>query len=286
MTSNGEISVGPAGLCAESFGDAGDPATLLIHGAAQSLVAWPVGFCERLAAGGRLVIRYDARDAGRSSASPAGAPTHDVDDEIADAVAVLDAYDVEAAQIVGMSGGAAVAQLVTLDHPERVSSLVLTGSTPGIPGSGSPELPGPTDEIAATFGDPAAEPDWGDRDAAIAYLVEAERPYVARFDEAEMRAYAELSFDRATDLAAQMTNPFLVDSGESWRGRLGEIRAPTLVIHGAQDPVFPPAHGEALAREIPGAELLLLDGVSHEIFPPYTWDVVVPRMLEVGRPLG
>lgn len=94
-------------------------------------------------------------------------------------------------------------------------------------------------------------------------------------------------FDRATNLASNLTNPFVIEFGENWRRRLDEVTAPTLVIHGEADPMSPLEHGRALAREIPGAELVVLGGVGHEYPPARKWDVVVPAILrhtEGARP--
>jgi pimeloyl-ACP methyl ester carboxylesterase len=85
--------------------------------------------------------------------------------------------------------------------------------------------------------------------------------------------------DRAIDIRASATKPFEVDPGAPWRQRLGDIAVPTLVVHGGQDPMFPPEHGRALAAEIPDAELLILDRMGHEHLPPATWDLVVPAIL-------
>ena len=94
------------------------------------------------------------------------------------------------------------------------------------------------------------------------------------------RALAERVADRSTDIAA-LTNAFLVQPGPPWRPRLGEIAVPTLIAHGTDDPVFPYAHAEALAAEIPGAELLALEHTGHEYFPPHTWDTVVPAIIRL-----
>jgi pimeloyl-ACP methyl ester carboxylesterase len=131
-------------------------------------------------------------------------------------------------------------------------------------------------------GAPKYTGDWSDRDAVIDYLVEDERVYAARsrpFDEAARRELAGRIFDRSIDLAASMTNHFVLDGGESCRERLGEIRVPTLVLHGAEDPFVPIGHGRALAGEIPGARLVTLEQTGHEL-PRATWDVVVPAILE------
>jgi pimeloyl-ACP methyl ester carboxylesterase len=283
MPSAGEriIRANGVDLCVETFGATEDLAILLIHGVASSMLSWDEALCERLAARGRLVIRYDLRDAGRSVAYPAGAPEYVSRDLVADAVGILDALGVARAHVVGMSGGAAVAQLLALDHADRVASLTLASSTP-FDGGSHGDLPSMSPELAATFEHPPPEPDWTDREAVIDHLVEAERPYAARsrpFDEARARALAARVVARTTDVAASLANPLLVDTGDPWRERLGEVRAPTLVVHGTEDPLLPFGHAEALAREIPGAELLALEQMGHEHFPPHTWDVVVPALL-------
>jgi pimeloyl-ACP methyl ester carboxylesterase len=268
------VEVNGIELCAEVFGDAGDPVVLLIHGTGSSMLSWDQELCERLAAGRRLVIRYDARDAGRSTTSPLGAPPYTLRHLVADAIGLLDHFGASRGHLVGMSGGAAVAQLAALDHPSRVATLTLASSTPGIPGAETGDLPAPTVRFPAI-----SEPDWSNRAAVVEYLVEVERPYAAHFDEAATRALAERAVDRTADLRASTMNPFEVDPGAPWRQRLHEISVPTLVVHGRQDPMFPPAHARALSAEIPGAELLLLDDMGHEHVPPKTWDVVVPAIL-------
>jgi pimeloyl-ACP methyl ester carboxylesterase len=270
-------------LCLELFGDPADPVVLLIHGAGHSLVAWDEDFVGRLVAGGRQVIRYDSRDAGRSTGYPAGSPAYGLGDLVADAAGLLDALDIAAAHVVGMSQGAAVAQLLALDHADRVASLTLASATPGGPGHHHPDLPAMSPEIQEFFANEPVQPDWSDRAAVIDYLVEAERPFAARsrpFDTDGMRAAAERVVERTTDIAAQLTNPYLIDAGEPWRGRLGQVVAPTLVLHGTEDPLFPIGHGRALAAEIPGARFTPVEQAGHEVFPHHQWDVVIPAILD------
>ena len=199
---------------------------------------------------------------------------------VADAAALIDALGIAPAHVMGLSGGGVTAQQLALDHPDRVASLILTSTTPALPGTDGSDLPGPTPEIAATFSDEGGEPDWADRDAVVDYLVEAERPYMhpANFDEEAMRELAGRVVDRTHNVAAMLTNPYLVDT-DPWRQRLGELRVPALVIHGEDDPMFPLDHGRALEREIPDAELLVLERTGHEYPPAHTWDVVVPAIL-------
>jgi pimeloyl-ACP methyl ester carboxylesterase len=276
------VQVNGVGLCVETFGDPADPAILLIHGAGSSMLSWDEELCERLVAGRRFVIRYDSRDAGRSVTYEPGTPKYTLRDLVADAAGLIDSFGSASAHLVGMSTGAAVAQLMALDHPDRVASLTLASSTPGIPGQETRDLPGISEELKAFFRHELPQPDWADRAAVIDYLVEAERPYAARlrpFDEAAMSDLAGRVFDRSVNIEANLTNPFIVDPGDPWRQRLGQVAAATLVVHGTEDPLFPYGHARALAKEIPGAELLALEQTGHEYFPRATWGQVVPAIL-------
>jgi pimeloyl-ACP methyl ester carboxylesterase len=272
-------------LCWQAFGDPADPPLVLLHGASDSMLAWREGFCDLLADGGRYVVRYDSRDAGRSTTYEPGAPQYAEGDLIADAAALIDALGLDRVHFAGLSGGGATAQVLAIEHPEKLASLVLLSTTPGEPGRDTADLPGMDPRLESVFSDEGPEPDWADREAVVDYLVEAERPFAGSggFDAEAQREYAERVFTRTASLAAQTTNPFLVES-EPWRERLGEIAAPTLVIHGSDDPLFPLPHGEALAREIPGAELLVLEGVGHEYPPPRTWDTVAAAILRHTAP--
>lgn len=264
-------------LCTQTFGDPESPAILLIAGAASSMDWWEDEFCERLASGPRFVVRYDLRDTGQSVSYEPGAPPYGGLDLVLDAVGVLDALRVARAHVVGISMGGGIAQHLALDHADRVASLTLIASSPG-----GPDLPPMSDELRARFDEPLPEPDWSDRQAVVDYLVEDSRPFAGTlpFDEEEMRALAGRVFDRTVNLAATMTNHWILEGGEPLRPRLGEISAPTLVLHGAEDPLFPSGHGEALAAEIPGARLLPLEGVGHEMPPRPVWDQVVAAILE------
>jgi pimeloyl-ACP methyl ester carboxylesterase len=258
-------------LCVEVQGT-GQP-LVLVHGAGCGLVAWPDGLVALLARRHR-VLRYDARDQGRSTTWPVGEPGYTMSDVVADVPALMDDEGIDRAHLVGVSGGGVIAQLLALDHAERVASLTLISSTPGSDG-----LPGMSAELRTFFQGGTPEPDWADRDAVIDYLTELERPFQRDgFDEREQRVVAARTVERSRDVRAATTNPFLVDPGPAWRDRLGSVDAPTLVVHGSDDPLFPLAHGQALAREIPGAELLVLPGAGHGVPPRRAWPELVARI--------
>jgi pimeloyl-ACP methyl ester carboxylesterase len=272
-----------AELCVDTFGDPTRPAVLLIMGGASSMDRWEEPFCDRLAVAGRYVIRYDHRDTGGSTAYPPGEPGYTGDDLVADALGILDLSGVQRAHLVGMSMGGGIAQQIAVDHPQRVCSITLMSTSPVGTGPEFPELPPMSDALRAVFSGDAepAEPDWSDREAAVAFLLEGERPYAGSrgLDEEAMRALLGRVYDRSTSLPSA-NNHFMLDGSDTERARLAEIAVPALVVHGADDPLFPPAHGEALAREIPGARLLVIAGLGHE-FPPSAWDEVLPALIAV-----
>lgn len=271
-------------LCVEAIGDRDDPALLLIGGATWSMDWWDRDLCQRLADRGRLVVRYDQRDTGRSTSYPVGSPGYSSDDLVTDAIAVLDGMDLDRVHVVGLSMGGAVAQRLALEYRDRVATLTLIATSPIDPAVAG--LPGPTESVLATFADPLAEPDWQDRDAVIHYVVEGERSYAGpgTFVSSRLRVTAARVVDRTTDMAASMTNHFLLADDESGDRRLGRLAGlPTLVLHGTADPMFPVEHGRALAESIPGARLVELDAVGHELPPPRTWDVVVDALVEQTR---
>jgi pimeloyl-ACP methyl ester carboxylesterase len=174
-----------------------------------------------------------------------------------------------------MGGG--IAQVLGIEHPKRVASLTLMSTSPG-----GPDLPPVAPSLAAHFANPPAPPDWSDRDQVVDYIVDDHRNYTGTlpFDAREVREVAEIVVDRTMDIEAAMTNHSLLDGGGELRSRIGQISTPTLVLHGTADPLFPLPHGEALAREIPGARLTVLEGLGHEVPPAPLWDQVVAGMLD------
>src|SRR3954447_9911914 len=195
-------------LCTESFGDPADPPILLIMGIGASMLWWEEGFCRLLADGGRFVVRYDHRDTGRSVTYEPGQPGYSAADLAADVVRVLDAYEISAAHLVGVSAGGAFAQLVVLDRPERVASLVLISTSPALPGER--ELPPPSDEFGRFVS--TAVVDWSDPDSAVGYLVGYSRVLAGgRRPSAEeaMRSLARRDVERAHHFAAVQNHDVL-----------------------------------------------------------------------------
>jgi pimeloyl-ACP methyl ester carboxylesterase len=259
------IQVNGVEICTEPFGDPADRPILLVQGAGASMLWWDECLCRTLAGAGRFVLRYDHRDTGRSITYGQGHPGYSGADLMADTVGVLDAYDLRSAHVVGVSAGGAFAQLLALEFPDRVRSLVLISTSAATPGER--KLPTPTDQFGRFVS--TATVDWSDRDSVVDHLVSYsgmlagdQRP----FDETQMRDLVRRDVERARDFAARR-NHDLLTGAESASAPLSSITAPTLVIHGTADPMFPVEHAEALAHEIPDARLLRLDGAGHGIDP-------------------
>jgi pimeloyl-ACP methyl ester carboxylesterase len=274
---------GELALCVEGIGSPDDPALLLIGGNAASKDWWDDELCARLAAGGRYVVRYDSRDTGASTQWPAGEPGYTGADLADDALRVLDGLGIGAAHLLGISGGGAIAQRIGVEHPERVLTLTLLSTTFGGPASVAwDDLPPSSEAVEASFAQPAPEPDWTDREAVVEYVVAGERVFAGTLavDEERLAALVRRVFDRTPDMAAGCKNHWIAESGPPLSAGIGTITAPTLVLHGTADPLFPYGHGEALAKEIPGARLVPLPGVGPQMPPPEVWDVLVPEVLE------
>ncbi|MFG2874610.1 alpha/beta fold hydrolase [Streptomyces sp. NPDC048337] len=263
-------------LCTESFGEPSDPPVLLIMGTGASMLWWEEGFCRMLAEGGRFVIRYDHRDTGRSVTYEPGRPGYTGADLVGDAARVLDAYGIPAAHVVGVSAGGALAQLLALDHADRVLSLVLISTSSAVPGGRA--LPPPTEEFTRFVS--AAQVDWSDADSVIGYQVAYARVLAGGrrpFDEAAARGLVRRDVERAHDFAAARNHDSLAE-GELPPAPLSSIAVPTLVIHGAADPLFPLQYGEALAEQIPEGRLLVLEDAGHGV-ERVDWATVVPAIL-------
>jgi pimeloyl-ACP methyl ester carboxylesterase len=264
-------------LATEAFGDRQRPAVLLIMGVMASMLWWPEELCRRLADRGRYVIRYDQRDTGRSTKYPPGQARYTIEDMVDDAVRVLDGHSIAAAHVVGMSLGAMIGQIAAITHPTRVASLTAISSSP-VGGAHAP-LPGCStgfmEHIAA-----GETVDLSNRAQVIDYMI-ADAQVLAGTgrpsDAAEVRAFVERDYDRAGSYEHAVNHGALY-VGDAWRGRLKEVKAPLLVIHGTADPVYPFEHGVALSQAVEGAKLVSLDGGGHELHPA-DWDAIIEAII-------
>ena len=261
-TKNGEIS-----LYYESFGDDAAPVLLLVNGLGSQCINFKEAFCERFAAAGFRVVRFDNRDVGLSSHLKGG-PKYTVDDMAADGFAVLDAVGARAAHIAGWSMGGMIVQAMAIKHPERILSMTSVMSAPGpIPVQRDPDVIEAFNAPAPTSREEAA-------DRWLAGLRVWGSP--ASLDEDRIRADAFAAYDRCFDPDGRARQAAAVMSSPSRVEALGALRVPTLVVHGDADRLVPMAAGRATAEAIPGARLEIVAGMGHD-YPPEHWD----RMVEL-----
>jgi pimeloyl-ACP methyl ester carboxylesterase len=277
--------MGDLDIAYETFGDAGDPPLLLVMGLATQMIGWPDEFCARLADRGHFVVRFDNRDIGLSTHLDAAGPTdilavlggdvssvpYGLADLADDTVGLLDALGLDDAHLVGASMGGMIAQLVALRHPARVRSLTSIMSTTGDPGVGAP-----SEAALALLLTPAA----GDREGAVQRVVDTYRVIGSpgfEFDESAVRDRAGLSFDRAYDPAGVARQLGAILTTPDRTRDLKAVSVPTLVIHGSEDALVNVSGGRATAAAVPGAELLVVDGMGHDL-PRAVWPEITDRI--------
>jgi pimeloyl-ACP methyl ester carboxylesterase len=265
-------------LCYETFGEASNPTALLIMGLGTQMVAWPEDFCRALAASGLHVVRFDNRDAGRSThfgGRPATIPqllmrsrraaSYSLADMADDAAGLLHALSLAPAHVIGASMGGMIAQTLAARHPDSVRSLVSVMSNTGSLRSGQPAL-----RVYSIFLRRAPR----EREAAIKHMERVfgliGSPSYRDEDRADVRAICEASFDRDSDPHGSGRQLAAIIAAGDRTAELRRIAAPTLVIHGAADPLVAPSGGRATARAIPGAQLLMVPGMGHDL-PRALW---------------
>jgi pimeloyl-ACP methyl ester carboxylesterase len=276
----------------ETFGREGDPALLLIMGLGAQMIFWHDELCSALVERGFHVVRFDNRDVGRSTwldaagmpdvmgvmaavlqGRPVEAP-YLLRDMAGDTAGLLEVLDIPAAHVVGASMGGMIAQTLAIEHPERVRSLTSIMST-----TGSRDLPPARPEAMGALLTPIPT----EREAAIERSVEIFRLIGSPgfpFDEAEMRARAARAFDRGVNPAGVARQLVAILASGSRREALGSVRAPTLVIHGAADPLVPVEAGRDTAQAVPGAELLEIEGMGHDL-PQALWPTFVDAIAKL-----
>lgn len=277
------------------------PLVVLVMGLGVQRIHWPIGFCEELSARGLRVVRFDLRDSGESTIAktePAwriglramgralggrlldgkdaralfeGALPYSLDELADDVIALVDHLGAERAHLVGMSFGGAVAQHAACRHPDRVRSLVSIAST-----TGRLSVSWPTRRALPTMlAAPAKTKEAAEAAFLKALSVVGSKTHRTPDDEA--RAIAAQAFDRELDPQGRTRMLFAMLAAGDRTERLGELRCPTLVLHGADDPLVTPRAGEATAKAIPGARLQIVGGMGHDL-PPSLWPTLTDAL--------
>jgi pimeloyl-ACP methyl ester carboxylesterase len=283
---------GGISLCYETFGNPGDPALLLIMGLGTQMVAWHEDFCAQLVDEGFYVIRYDNRDIGRSThLKDAPTPTlgqlvmrrppaaYLLEDMANDAAGLLDCLGIERAHVVGASMGGMIAQTLAATRPERVLSLTSIMST-----TGSRRVGQPAYRVLPIFLKQAPN----DREAFIEHTVTLFETIGSRGierDDDELREVAGQMFDRGLDPRGTSRQLAAIMASGNRTNALRNITAPTVVVHGTADRLVRPSGGRATARAIPGAKLVKVEGMGHDM-PRAVWDQIVGAIVSNAQRAG
>ncbi len=280
-------TVGDVELCYETFGDASDPALLLIMGLGTQMIGWHDELCHGLARRRFFVIRFDNRDVGRSTRLHEVPPprllellrrrprqlAYTLGDMADDAAGLLDCMGIESAHVVGASMGGMIAQTLAVGHPDRVLSLVSIMSSTGARLSGQPAL-----RVYPFFlRRPRAGRDAYIDNAVRLFAVVGSRGLGA--DEEQLRELAGRSFDRGVDAAGTGRQLAAILAAGNRTDDLRRIAAPTLVIHGTADRLVSPSGGAATVRAIPGSHRLLIEGMGHDL-PRGGWPRIIEGIIE------
>ncbi len=271
----------------ETFGDPAKPALALIMGLGAQMIFWQEDFCRQIMERGFHVVRFDNRDCGLSrhfqelgipdvgaamtaslSGEPVPAPPYTLRDMAADVVGLLDALDIERAHVVGASMGGMIAQAVAIEHPSRVHSMTSIMST-----TGNREVPPATPEAMTALLTPSPS----DRAEFIDHMVKTFRIVGSpgfEFDEASFRDRVGRAFDRSYDPSGVARQLVAVLADGDRKERLRGVRVPTLVIHGKNDPLVPVEGGIDTADAVPGARLLVIEGMGHDL-PRGAWPQII-----------
>jgi pimeloyl-ACP methyl ester carboxylesterase len=282
--------VGDIEICFETFGDPADPALLLVMGLGTQMLGWHEDFCTDLAGRSFHVIRYDNRDIGRSTIlSSAPVPTlgqivrrdkraasYTLAEMAADGVGLLDHLGIERAHIVGVSMGGMIAQTIAARRPERVLSLTSIMSSTGSRWRGQPALKTYRQFLRPVSTDRAT---YIAQTAALFDIIGS--PGFERADE-DLHSLLGAMYDRGHDPGSVTRQLAAILASGDRTAELRHITAPTLVIHGTADKLVAPSGGRATARAIPGARLLMIEGMGHDL-PRGAWPQLIDAIVENTR---
>lgn len=285
------VQIAPANgieIAYETFGDPSGRPLLLVMGLATQMLAWHEEFCGALVDLGFHVVRYDNRDIGLSThlhdapvpdvmaafGGDTSSASYTLDDMADDAVALLDHLGIHRAHVVGASMGGMIAQTVASRHPARVASLTSIMSTP------SPAIGSPTQEaMAVLFAPPATSREEAVQRARTAYEVIGSPAYP--LDLPWLASVSGEAYDRAYDPLGVARQLLAVHASGDRTPSLRELAVPTLVVHGDADPLVQVAGGQATAEAVPGAELLVIEGMGHNL-PRELWPQITEAIAAVA----
>jgi pimeloyl-ACP methyl ester carboxylesterase len=276
-------------LCYETFGSENDPPMLLIMGLGGQMILWPDDFCARLADRGFYVVRFDNRDIGRSTRIHGKPPSaaqllrrkispvlYDLGDMADDAAGLLSKLGLAPAHVVGVSMGGMIAQTLAARHPDAVRSLVSIMSMTGSRWAGQPALK----IYPYLLGAAPTERE--------AYIEHMSRMFAKigstglPQDRALIRDTMARSYDRGHDPAGPGRQLGAIVASGDRTAECRTITAPTLVIHGSNDPMVSPSGGKATAKAIPGAQLMTVQGMGHDL-PEAAWPQLIPAIADHAR---
>lgn len=276
----------------ETFGEPDSPALLLIIGLADQLISWDEKLCHLLAEKGHYVIRFDNRDAGLSSKMQAAGepdimkiiealmrgetivPPYTIEDMAADAVGLMDALGIEKAHICGMSMGGMIAQTIALNYPKRVLSLISIYSN-----TGDPEEPQPKPEAMQFLITPSPE----EREAYIEFGAKLFNTISGPgypYDEEWLRMHLAQLYDRSFYPQGAARQLAAIFTQKNRKPALKSLVTPTLVIHGADDPLVRVGCGKNTAAAIPNAKLIIIDGMGHDLPHGGAWPQIIDAIVE------
>jgi len=270
----------------DTFGDPTSKPLLLVMGLGGQMIAWTEELCEVLVNQGFYVIRFDNRDVGLSTKfEEAGMPNlpevytaiargekvevpYTLEDMADDAIGVLDELNIGKAHICGASMGGMIAQIIAYRHPSRVLSLTSIMST-----TGNPDLTQPEQELIQELFAPLPM----EREACIEEGIRRGRLIYGNFpyNEEQARELRTKAYDRCFYPLGVMRQAAAIAINGNRKSKLASINVPTLVIHGREDPLVPVEDGKDTAETIPGASLLIIDGMGHSVPPE-----VAPQIVE------
>lgn len=277
------VPVGDLELWVDREGPPHAEAALLIAGADAPGFRWSRTLVDHLLDVGLQVVRFDHRDCGRSTRLGAES-AYLLDDLVADTVGIMDHLSLGSAHVIGRSMGGMIGQLLALDHPERVRSLLLFGSSAA---PGDDRLPGPLDEFVERMTERLFAGPPTDDEGRIAWLLELDEllsgsAYPVDIERQTALARAEVE----TGWSPETGHGVAVHASPGRLDRLTDVAVPTVVVHGTADPVFPPAHGRALASRIEGAALVEVDGLGHDVpdrLVEDLWPVIEGHLRAAGQ---